>query len=132
MKRLLLIALLVAACSAPKVASGPKPSADYGVLPDSLFLPAGVVRVLLVDSIGTPEPNRMILGRFNALTRTVYISKQIESPQQRLKTLHHEVCHIVLIDSGIQNILYTVLDPQMIETLCDALATARMAELSRQ
>lgn len=128
MKRLALLFLL-AAC-VPQTA--PKPTADYAALPDSLVLPAGAVRVELVDSLAIQgRPGVVVLGRFNALERTIYISRVVTSPQQRWKTAFHEICHAVLLDNGMQNVLYQVLDPSFVEMLCDAFATQRMAELSR-
>ena len=123
--------MLLAACGS--VVTSPAPSPDHDALPDSVVVPAGVVRVQLADSLWVPNrPDLFVLGRFDALTRTVYINKRIESPQQRQKTLHHEICHVVFVDAGIQLILSQALDALFIEQICDAFATARMAELSRR
>lgn len=129
--KIMVAGLFLIACGAvPQTA--PRPSADYSALPDSLPLPAGYIRIQIADSLKVAgRPEVFVLGRFDALTRTLYVNRRITSPQQRLKTMYHEACHITLVDSGLQNVLYSVVDPSIIELICDAWATSRMAELSR-
>jgi hypothetical protein len=126
-----LLVSLIVACGAPP-RTLPRPIADRFLdLPDSIAVPAGMVDVQLVDSIPAPRPDYMVLGRLDYLRRTIYISRVIKSPVQAAKVLEHERCHLVLLDSGIQLVLSQIADYTLVESLCDAFATARLAELSR-
>lgn len=119
----------IAACGAPRPRTAPSPLA---ALPDSIDVPAGAVPVELVDSLYVVEnPSAIVLGRLQYLVRRIYISRKIESPIQARKTLEHERCHLILLDSGLQTVLAQYLSREFSELLCDAFATARIAELAR-
>lgn len=122
------LALLLAACAVPPPGTAPSPLG----LPDSVSVPSGMVAVELVDSLASfADPDAIVVGRLMYLERRIYISRKITSPVQARKTLEHERCHVVLLDSGLQVILSKFLDREFSELLCDAFATARIAELSR-
>jgi Zn-dependent peptidase ImmA (M78 family) len=60
---------------------------------------------------------------WDSYDRTITIQESL-SPRNRWATLYHEFTHVALHDSGFANML----TDNQIETLCDAIATARMRE----
>ena len=56
--------------------------------------------------------------------RTIWVAKGLPLEQQ-WRVYFHELMHAVLTDSGLENLF----PEQGVEVLCDAVATARMAEL---
>lgn len=92
-------------------------------LPASVTYPAGLVEIREVeqprmdgeDADGTLEPTE----------RLVEIKASL--PQRhKWEVLFHELMHTTLADSGVVNLLS--LEAQ--ETLCDAVATARLVEMA--
>ena len=66
-------------------------------------------------------------GVWNDATRTIRLDKTALIEHQ-WRVLFHELAHAAIGDAGIENLF----DEQGVETLCDALATARIQELRGQ
>jgi hypothetical protein len=66
-------------------------------------------------------------GEWDEAKRTIRIDKTAK-PEHQWRVLFHELTHAALGDAGIENLF----DPAGVETLCDALATARMQEFRGQ
>lgn len=112
-------------------ACGPRhPRVDVGLaLPDTIYTASGATPVVLVDSIATPDPSRLILGQYDYLHRRLYISRVVVDSIQRFKVLNHERCHAVMAESGLQ--MHFAEAPWLLELICDAWANAAIAELER-
>ncbi len=78
-----------------------------------------IVRGYVVD----PDDGSVNLGEYAHETRTIRLSSRLRG-RQRWHTFYHEWVHAALTDSGLWNQLSTA----KAETLCDALATARVRE----
>lgn len=121
MKRLVLL-LLLAACGRPSLAPSPE-------LPAVIYTASGPTPVVLVDSIASPDPRKLILGQYDYLNRRLYISRAVKDPLTRIKVAEHERCHIVMAESGLQ--MHFVDVTWLIELLCDAWANAAVSQLTQ-
>lgn len=130
MKRLAIVLLLVACAHSPiKVVANTSPS-FYPPIPDTIWVAAGPIPVLLSDSLPA-GPNQFPLGQFQTLNRRVLVNVAIKSTAQRWKTLEHERCHITLRDSGLEFLMgQNGIDGALFELLCDAFASARIAQMA--
>lgn len=117
---MLTLFLLVACVSAPPRTSG------RGVPPIPRSVPSqlGPVPVLIVDSILSRDSTLDLMGGFDLWRRRIYLKRQL-GPVQMWQVLYHEVCHVWMFDSGLRQVTPTALE----EAICDASATARVAEL---
>jgi Zn-dependent peptidase ImmA (M78 family) len=75
--------------------------------------PKGQVRTDQSEAWGTWEPH----------TRTVEIDRSAP-PAHQWRTLFHELAHVALDDAGLSNGMHD----DLVEAVCDAIATARMRE----
>jgi hypothetical protein len=119
-----LLALVVACGRAPSLA--PRPV----LLPDTIYTASGATPVVLVDSIATPDPRKLILGQYDYLARRLYISRVVKDPMQRQKVLAHETCHATMAESGLQ--MHFAEAPWLLELICDAMANSALAQLERK
>jgi hypothetical protein len=68
--------------------------------------------------------NEKVFGIFNWADREILLDSRLRLHAAWL-TLEHEKFHVILMDAGIQ------LDEVMEERLCDTVAAARVAEMTR-
>lgn len=93
----------------------------YPPIPSRVDMPGGTVRVVWASDI--MANGHACWGTWDDSTRTVTLDKTMRGVF-RWKILYHELAHVVLDDAGISN----ALTPDMVEVLCDAIATARVRE----
>lgn len=126
--RLLAFGLLLTltACLSPRASTSPRPIPG---IPDTIYTASGATPVLVVDSIASDRPDRLVVGRLDYLGRRVYVSRAAVDKMRQLKVVEHERCHLVLIESGLMMHFAEV--PWLSELLCDAFANAAMAQLER-
>lgn len=99
-------------------------------IPKSVMGAGGPIKVKLVDAIeadaGKPTAgdNSVTFGIWEGHKRLIRIVKTLELSFQ-WNVLQHELVHAALFDSGVTNLL----PPEQEECLCDALASARIAEM---
>lgn len=98
-------------------------AAKWPPLPTVMHGAGGPIRVRQVKRVHTDD-HMAAWGTWEDGTRTIRIERGA-MPQHRWRVLFHEWAHSVLDDSGVGN-LFTAGGT---ETLCDAIATARMAEM---
>lgn len=96
--------------------------AKYPPLPKELEGPGGTVTIVLTKEPITYE-SAECWGLYDSEARTITIDARVK-PRQRWLTLFHELAHVALIDAGLNNGIADTLH----ETICDAIATARMRE----
>lgn len=125
MKRALALLAFLAACSGPAPILAPRPFA----VPDTIYTASGAIPVLLVDSIASDEPGKLVIGRFDYLGRRLYVSRVVKDEKVRIKVTEHERCHAVLAESGLQMHFSQV--PWLIELVCDAFSNAAVSQLER-
>lgn len=123
MRAALLFLLLVLGCSRAQPDTRP----SFPALPDTVYTQSGATPVLLVDSIFSAEPGKLIIGQYWFTIDVIYVSRQAQSEKLKRKVVEHERCHKVLHESG----LAIHISPALAELLCDALANARVAEIER-
>lgn len=124
MRKLLVLALLTA-CAVQQAPPHPFP-----VLPDTIYTASGATPVVVVDSIIGPDSTQLVIGRYMYFERRVLVWRGLKDERVRRKVMEHERCHVVLLESGLHNHFREV--PWMVELLCDAFASARLAELERE
>lgn len=98
------------------------PPKKYPPLPKRISAPGGEVTVKMVDGIklgGGAEA----WGTWEASSRTIEIDKNAP-PSHRHRVLYHELAHVALDDAGLHN----GMPEELIEAVCDAMATARFRE----
>lgn len=78
----------------------------------SLLGPVEVIQSAETDRSLSKEDAR---GTFSLYDRTIRVSRKMPEVAQQ-QTLGHEVCHVVLEDSGLSHMV----DPKLEEALCDA------------
>ena len=95
-------------------------------IPDAVATQLGPVPVNVVKKLHYRKDGKKqeMFGRFRAMSRTIEINEDI-APVMRWQTFFHEWMHVVMTDAGLHN----VFTPEQQETICDAVATARVAEL---
>jgi hypothetical protein len=91
-------------------------------LPSSVFSLLGPVPVLVMDLSTEEGGNETLLGIWNAARRDIRV-RPLMAPVTALHTLYHEQTHCWLWDAGVR------LTSEQEEAVCDAIATARVAEL---
>lgn len=121
MRRALVLLALLAACRSPF--NGP-PAPEWPPIPRQVSTPLGPIPVVIVDSL-RDDQGRLLDGGYHTSRRTIYIRRGIESRTRQWQVLRHEECHVALDDSGLANLIPT----QTIQALCDAFASARVAEM---
>ncbi len=94
----------------------------YPALPATVEAPGGTVAVLLKPALRHADGTEC-WGMWDAANRTIEIASTAARRHQ-WRTLFHELTHAALDDSGISQ----GMSDAMQETLCEALATARMRE----
>lgn len=122
---LLAFALLVACHRGPtttRVRAIPFPA-----LPDTLYTATGAVPVLLVDTIGTSDSTKLVVGRFDAFHHRLYVLRRIVDPKARWRIAEHERCHAILLESG----LGLHMSNEFEDFVCNAFAAAAVNQLER-
>lgn len=109
MRVLLVLLLLVLGCSR-QPATAPTPNAT----PNYLAIP----RFMGADS------TLNLMGGFDPIRRVIYLKRE-QAPVQKLHTLFHEGCHVWSFDAGLRQLVH----PQLMQAICDASASARIAEI---
>lgn len=94
----------------------------YPSLPATVEAPGGTITIILKPTLRHPDGTEC-WGMFDLANRTIEIATAAAKRHQ-WRTLYHELCHAALDDSGISQ----GMTDSMQETLCEALATARMRE----
>lgn len=117
MRRTALLCLaLLFACRAP-VSLPPIPQTVPSML--------GPVPIVWVDSLRNTE-GRALYGGWSGSRRTIYLRSDLKAnPTHAHLVLRHEVCHVILEDFGLSNLLA----PETEQALCDGFATYAVAEL---
>lgn len=92
-------------------------------LPKTIHAPAGPVTVVLQDVVKN-EKGEELWGVWEGEDRTIRIDESA-SLRYQWHTFFHELMHVALCDSGIAHLL----PDESQEALCDAVATARLAEM---
>ena len=123
MKRALPLLLLCLAACLPHKHQAPAP---FPALPDTVHFESGPIPVILVEDISVGDSTQFVIGRYDFFRRVIYIRRGITDPIQRQRILGHEMCHVMMLESGLHN--YSA--PWYLELLCDAYATRRLAELT--
>lgn len=118
----LMAVAVLSACTPPHAILSP-----FAVLPDTIYTNAGATPVQMVDSIPTQEPGKVLIGQYQYPERRILVSRVISDAKQQRKIVEHERCHVVLFETGLN--MHT--NPWYAELLCDAFASARVAELER-
>jgi hypothetical protein len=94
----------------------------YPNLPTTVEAPGGTIAVVLKPTLRHADGTDC-WGMWDAANRTIELATTAAKRHQ-WRTLYHELCHAALDDSGISQ----GMTEAMQETLCEALATARMRE----
>jgi Zn-dependent peptidase ImmA (M78 family) len=90
-------------------------------IPKTIHFPTGKVTVRRVKGL---MDSAKAFGEFRWHKREIILDAELNLEAAWL-TLEHEKVHVVLMDAGIQ------LDEYTEERLCDTLAAARIAEMTR-
>lgn len=125
MRVLLVLLLLVLGCSRqPATAPTPDATPSYLAIPRSIPSQLGPVPVVVVDSIMGADSTLNLMGGFDPIRRVIYLKRE-QAPVQKLHTLFHEGCHVWSFDAGLRQLVH----PQLMQAICDASASARIAEI---
>lgn len=90
-------------------------------IPEEILVPAGSIPVAMNDGLFDREGS---FGKFNWMTRQIELDSGMDRTPMWL-TLEHERVHAILMDAGIE------LEHTLEERVCDAIALARVVEMSR-
>jgi Zn-dependent peptidase ImmA (M78 family) len=101
----------------------PRKRRTHPQLPRRVSAPGGPVRVMVGKGQPADDKGNDCYGTWDEATRVIHIDAT-SSPTQQWRTLYHELTHVALSDSGIEEML----THEASEAICDALATARMRE----
>lgn len=93
-------------------------------IPKSVPSLLGPVAVSIVADIPSPEPDRTRFGEWSYIERRIRIKRDIPLIVQ-WATLYHEIMHMWLEDTGVNN----GMDAELVERICDAAGTNRANEL---
>lgn len=98
-------------------------------IPESVPSALGAVPVVWMDTL-RGERGQLLMGGFVPSTRTIYLSRSALPDRLVAWTVvHHEACHVNLWDSGLRNFFAPPGGAQIADAVCDAIATARVAEM---
>ena len=95
----------------------------YPALPATVEAPGGTITVLLRPTLRHADGTDC-WGLWDASNRTIEIATATAVKRHQWRTLFHELTHAALDDAGISQ----GMTDAMQETLCEAMATARMRE----
>ena len=95
----------------------------YPDLPTKIQGMAGPITVQMRTARATPTDDKDTWGTWDDSTRTIAVDVGARKEHQ-WRVYYHEAMHACLADSGIENMFAD----NIIETLCDAVASARMRE----
>ena len=121
MKRALLL-LLLAGCFHP--AKLPPDPSGLPPIPRSVETSLGSIPVIWVDSL-SDEQGRPLAGGYHSMQRAIYLRRELTLRVVQWRVLFHEKCHVWVSDSGLDNLI----PPQLVQSICDASATAQVAEM---
>ena len=91
-------------------------------IPSVIEAPGGPVRVSIVKSVPKLDGHEC-WGLYDSATRRIRLLRSLPL-KQKWRILFHELVHVALIDSGLDN----GIEDRLHEAICDAVATARMRE----
>lgn len=94
----------------------------YPPIPKTLMGPAGEISVVMASMLKHPDGDEC-WGLWDEATRTITLDKSATKRHQ-WRVLFHELCHVALDDAGLSN----GMNDELVEAVCDAVATARMRE----
>lgn len=94
----------------------------YPPIPRVVSMPGGDVTVLVQPNV-RHEDGAACWGLWDDATRTITLDAGA-TPQHRWWTAYHELCHVALSDSGLDEGMHA----KLVEAVCNAVATARMRE----
>lgn len=94
----------------------------FPVLPKTLSAPGGEVSVTLVDKIKHSDGDEC-WGLWDDATRAITLDRTA-TRRHLWKVLYHELAHVALSDAGLDN----GMSDELVEAVCDAIASARMRE----
>lgn len=95
-------------------------------IPKKFWASGGLVEVKMVDK-SEPVDGKDTWGTWEENSRTIEISRETK-PKFRKLVFFHEWAHTALSDSGLAQLL----EEKVVEAICDAFATARVAELRKK
>lgn len=98
------------------------PRKSFPALPKSVMAPGGEVSVSLVANIKHPDGDEC-WGIWDDAARTITLDKTAMKRHQ-WRVLFHELTHVALDDAGLSN----GMNDELVEAVCDAIASARMRE----
>lgn len=90
-------------------------------LPKVVQAAGGPVKVVLATKLRSG--NRACWGLWDDAARTISLERRA-TMAHKWRVFYHELAHVALSDAGLDN----ALDEKVIETLCDAVASARWQE----
>lgn len=96
---------------------------DYPPLPAWIEAPGGKVTISTQKDIRHDDDKVACWGMWDESDRTIKIDESVKGRLQ-WGVFYHEATHVALSDSGLNNIL----QPEIIEAICDAVSTQRMRE----
>lgn len=95
----------------------------YPALPKIVHGAGGPIRVRLIKRVATEEGDAA-WGTWEPATRTIRLERGAKL-EHKWRVLYHETMHAAIDDAGLCHLL----TEEAQETLCDAVASSRMAEL---
>lgn len=96
---------------------------QWPTLPKRVRCVGGPVRIRRKKGL-LSDDNREAWGLWDAEHRTIWISASRFPREMQWRVLYHELMHVALSDSGLEN----VLPEKGVEALCDAVSSARIVE----
>ena len=95
----------------------------YPDLPTKIMGMAGPITIRMRTARATIREDKDTWGTWDESTRMIDVDAGATKAHQ-WRILYHELAHSMLADSGIENMFAD----NIIETICDAVASARMRE----
>lgn len=95
-------------------------------IPSSVRAPGGRIPVTVKPKLVHPD-GKECLGLWHENERELELSAEM-NPSNAWRVYYHELTHVALTESGLANVLLPIINDEGIDAICDAVATARMAE----
>lgn len=102
----------------------PRGAVELPPLPDSVPSALGLVPVIWKQDLRSDD-GQSLLGFVQMNERRIYLNSDIKHRVTQWQILFHERCHITLNDAGLR----FAIPGQIIQQLCDVLATAQVADM---
>lgn len=100
----------------------PSSRKTFPALPKTVSAPGGEVSITLVEKLRHPDGDEC-WGIWDESIRVITLD-QTGTRRHLWKVLYHELAHVALSDAGLDN----GMSYELVETVCDAIASARMRE----